>query len=199
MQFTYRVSEADYQRAWKLRFKGGFAKNRTIKTIFFWVFVLVCLMLLWAIVQKTKQAGPDSSAPAAEEQSSDESGASSHREGPTAISLVENVGPFVLIGGIWFFMFFRMVPMRMRGQYRKDPAMQGTYTIDVTPAALAVENTAGLSSRVGWNLYDYWQESKGVIVLVMKSGAYFVISAAGLSEPQQADLREILSSVLQKK
>ncbi len=47
MQFTYRVSEADYQRAWKLRVKG-ISGNRTFKTVFVWVFILVCLMLLWA-------------------------------------------------------------------------------------------------------------------------------------------------------
>jgi hypothetical protein len=197
MQFTYRVSEADYQHAWKLRVKG-ISRSWTVKAVFFWVFILVCLMLLWAIVSKTPQRSSDSPAPVAG-QSSDENSAPAEISRPSASTLLVNVGPFVLIGGIWFFMVFQMGPRRMRRQYLKDPAMQGTYTIDVTPNAIAVENTAGVSSRMVWNLYDYWQERQGVIVLVNKSGSYFVISASGLSESQQGELREMLSSVPPKK
>jgi hypothetical protein len=198
MQFTYRVSEADYQRAWKLRVKGMSRNKIVVKTILFWVFVLVCLMLVWAVVTKTNDRRTDAPPPAAQ-QSSDESPEPSHSTGPSAQSLLENAGPFILIGGLWIFIAFWMTPRRMRQQYLKDPTMQGAYTIDVTPTAIAVENTAGVSSRMVWNLYDYWQERQGVIVLVNKSGSYFVISASGLSEFQQGELREMLSSVLPKK
>jgi hypothetical protein len=196
MQFTYRVSEADYQRAWKLRLRGG--RSKTVKVVMFWVFILVCLMVLWTVVTKANDRNAESSSPVTQ-QSSDEGPAPPPSKKPTALSLLEDVGPFVLIGGIWFFMLFQMRPRAMRRQYLNDPAMQGTFTVDVTPTELAVENTAGVSSRMGWNLYDFWRESKGVIVLVNKSGTYFIISEAGLLELQQNELREILSSALQKK
>ncbi len=197
MQFTYRVSEADYQRAWKLRVKGIYG-NKIVKIIFFWVFIVVCLMLLWAIIAKTNQQRSDSPVTVAEQRSHEDS-APPQSSRPSAGTLLVNVGPFLLIGGIWFFMFTQMVPRRMRRQYLKDPAMQGVFTIDVTPTAIGVENTAGVSSRMVWNLYDYWRERKGVIVLVNKSGTYFIISTAELSEVQQGELREMLFSVLPKK
>ncbi|HEY3706452.1 MAG TPA: YcxB family protein [Terracidiphilus sp.] len=198
MQMTYRVSEADYRRAWKLRVGGSFG-NRTIKIVMFWVFMLVCLMMLWAVVQRTNHPRTQSSSAAVTEQSMDESPVPAQNEGLSAHALLVNVGPFVLIALIWIFMLFQMGPRRMRRQYLKDPAMQGTYTIDVTPEALAVENTAGVSSRMQWSLFDYWQEGKRVIVLVNKSGTYFIINAAGLAETQQGELRGLLLSVLPKK
>ncbi|HVC46586.1 MAG TPA: ATP-dependent zinc metalloprotease FtsH [Terracidiphilus sp.] len=33
--------------------------NSTVKTIMFWVFILVCLMLLWSVVQKSNSGGKD--------------------------------------------------------------------------------------------------------------------------------------------
>jgi hypothetical protein len=197
MQFTYRVSEADYRLAWKLRAKSGFG-NRTIRTIMFWVFILVCLMLVWAVVQKSRQLPPDSPAAVAEPNGNGDS-ATPRPEEPIPHALLVNIGPFVLIAGIWVFMLFQLGPRRLRRFYLKDPAMQGTYTVDVTQAAFALENTAGVSSRMAWDLYDYWQERKGVIVLVNKSGTYFILNAAGLSEDQQSELRGILSSALTKK
>jgi hypothetical protein len=197
MQITYRVSEADYRRAWNLRLKGSFGQNKIVKVISFWVFVLVCLMFLWAVVAKSNDGKTDTSPTT--EQSTDESPAPQQSSGTTRISLLENVGPFVLIGGIWFFMLFRMVPRKMRRQYLNDPAMQGIYTVDLTPAELVVENSAGVSSRMVWNLYDYWRERDGVFVLVNKSGTYFVISASELPEAKRDELRTTLASVLQKK
>ncbi len=77
---------------------------------------------------------------------------------------------------------------------------QGTpFTIDLTQAELAIENSAGLSSRMGWNLYDFWKESKGVFVLVYKVAERTSSSARRLSEVQQGELREMLSSVLPRK
>jgi hypothetical protein len=198
MQITYRVSEADYQRAWKLRVKGGFGQNKIVRTIMFWVFILVCLMMLWAVVTKTSERRAESS-PEVVEQSSDESSAPQQSGRPLAHELLVNVGPFVLIMGIWIFMLFQMRPRAMRRQYIKDPTMQGTYTVDLTPTELVLENTAGVSTRMAWDLCDYWREGNGVFVLVNKSGTYFIISTADLSEPQRDELRRTLSSALQKK
>ena len=77
--------------------------------------------------------------------------------------------------------------------------MQGEFAVKITTDSIYTENTAGISSKTGWNIYDSWREGKGLILLVFHSGAYFLISLAALSEVQQNELRGILSSALPKK
>ena len=89
--------------------------------------------------------------------------------------------------------------MRLRRLYRKDPRMQGQFTVSITPDFISTENTAGTTSKCAWNVYDYWCEGKDVIVLAFHSGSYFILSLAGLSEPQQGELRGILKAALRKK
>ena len=60
-------------------------------------------------------------------------------------------------------------------------------------------NTSGASSQSGWNIYDYWREKKDLIVLILRSGTCFIISPAGLSDPQRDELRAILTTALPKK
>ncbi len=97
------------------------------------------------------------------------------------------------------FVKFWFLPMRLRRMYRKDPSMQGKFTVNITSTSISTQNAAGTSSQCGWNIYDYWREGKGVIVLVFHSGAYFILSLAGLTEPQRSELRGILTSALPKK
>ena len=58
MQFSYAVSEADYLNAWKIRRRGLIGSRAVLKTILFWVFVLVCLMLVWGVVQRSQTKDP---------------------------------------------------------------------------------------------------------------------------------------------
>lgn len=198
MQFSYKVSEADYRRALRLRVAGGFGKRifrTTSKVVLFWVFILVCLMMLWAVVERTS---PDRSSSSSTQQSQESLERPPSENTSFGRTMAVNVGPFVLIGAIWVFMLYRLVPSIGR-QYRKDPAMQGVYTIDITPSSLSIQNTSGFSTQSGWNLYDYWMESKTTTVLVYKSGAFFVISTDALSDPQRSELCGILGSVVPKK
>jgi hypothetical protein len=64
---------------------------------------------------------------------------------------------------------------------------------------LRIQNTAGLNAEISWNFYEWWREDRGVIVLLMKSGAYFILGIGQLSEPQRQELRGILSSALPAK
>lgn len=51
MEFSYRISEAEYVTARKLRREVSNGPRRA-RTVLFWIFIMVCLMLLWAVVQK---------------------------------------------------------------------------------------------------------------------------------------------------
>jgi len=41
------------------RRERGVLVNSTVKTIMFWVFILICLMMLWAVVQRGTSMGKD--------------------------------------------------------------------------------------------------------------------------------------------
>ena len=62
-----------------------------------------------------------------------------------------------------------------------------------------MQNTAGISSQSGWDLYEFWRDRKDIIVLVFRSGTYCILGLTGLSEVQRNELQGILSVALQKK
>ena len=128
--------------------------NSTVKTIMFWVFILICLMLLWGVVQRGTSMGKDTEVPYSDlldkidsqqvqdvaiqgtdltghlkanpkdqfhttiPQSTDSliqklSAAKVHfqikkEQGNLLLPILFNVGPFVLLGAIWFFMLRQM-------------------------------------------------------------------------------------------
>ena len=77
--------------------------------------------------------------------------------------------------------------------------MRGKFKVNITQDSISTENTAGTTSECSWNVYDYWCEGKGVIVLMFRSGTYSVLSLAGLSELRRGELREILRAALPKR
>ncbi len=128
--------------------------NSTVKTVMFWVFILICLMLLWGVVQRGTNMGKDTEVPYSElldkidaqqvqdvtiqgtelhghmkaspkeqfhttiPQSTDTLIKELHdnkvafqlkdQQSNILIPLLINVGPFVLLGAIWFFMLRQM-------------------------------------------------------------------------------------------
>ncbi|HEY1984541.1 MAG TPA: ATP-dependent zinc metalloprotease FtsH [Terracidiphilus sp.] len=128
--------------------------NSTVKTIMFWVFILICLMLLWGVVSRSANMGKDAEIPYSDLLDKIEAGQvqdvaiqgtelhghlkanpkdqfhtqiSTNTEGlakdlraakvnfvykePQSnllLPILFNVGPFVLIGAIWFFMLRQM-------------------------------------------------------------------------------------------
>jgi hypothetical protein len=196
MEFSYRVSEKDYLQAWKLR-----NKNLIGKTILFWVFILICLTLFWILASRQASSPPT--------QASEPHASSSAGQAGTlpasAPAPKRNSEPFlsptrwaiyVAIPILVALLNFKKPLYRL---YRKDPSMQGQFTLNLTSAAVAFQNTAGISSRVAWGLYDYWREGKDVLILSYKAGAYFIVNLANLSDPQRDELRGILTAALPKK
>jgi hypothetical protein len=56
MEFSYRISEAEYLTALRLRREAAHGSRRA-RTVLFWIFIMVCLILLWAVVQKGATTG----------------------------------------------------------------------------------------------------------------------------------------------
>jgi cytochrome c-type biogenesis protein CcmH/NrfF len=188
MEFSYRISEAQYLQARKLGFERG-SKPAKVKTILFWLFIFICLMLLWTIVQKSAtQRRSDIPVPAAPvngaqttENPAPSNGVVPEPSGPaghdvhtkpanTAYALLLNVLPFVAILLVWGLLLARLGPNALRRIYRKDPQMQGEFTVNIAPSAISIRNTAETSSQSGWNIYEYWREGKDLIILKCLSG-----------------------------
>jgi len=192
MEFTYKISEKEYLQAWKLRKKGD-PLDVIFKVILglflFWFAIFISLMLLWMIVKHGTPLPHVMHQPSAKHVGI----------GLFLMALAKNIGPFFLIFGVWIFMLFGFGPMRARRAYRKDPRMKGQFTINVNPRLISVHNADGTSSQEGGDIYEYWREGDGLIVLVLHSGAYSIVSLAGLTELQRGELRGILTSALPKK
>lgn len=189
MEFIYRLSEAEYLSAAKLKIKGSFGLGRIKKVVLFWIFIAICFTLYFAFSQHGQQQPP----------LSDDAAVQAVAPNKSINLILTNLLPIVLAVGIFSWVIFRSVPMQMRRTYRKSPAMQGQFTINLTPESISILNTAGTSSTTGWNIYDYWREGKDLILLFFHSGAFFTISLAGLSEAQRDELRGILTASLPKK
>ena len=116
------------------RRERGVLVNSTVKTIMFWVFILICLMMLWAVVQRGTSMGKDTEiaysdlfdkAQAGLVQDAAIEGTELHghlKATPkdqfhTTVpanyqdleqAMLFNVGPFVVLIAIWFFMLRQM-------------------------------------------------------------------------------------------
>jgi hypothetical protein len=189
MEFSYRISEEEYLSAARLKLKRASRLGRVRKTVMIWVFILAGLMFAVSAIQNYRQQ-PDNS---------DEIAVQTATTAQPMNAMSITIVLFVVFISILLYVIFRGVPMQLRRQYRKDPAMQGQISMSITPESISVENTAGASSKTGWNVYDYWCEGKGIIILAFHSGAYFLISLASLPETQQDELRGILTVALPKK
>ena len=198
MEFSYKLTEAEYLRASKLRLLRA-GKGATVKKIIIWVFILVCLMLLWGVVTRNAlEPAVDVSAPVP---ASSESVTSTSTPPKTDVplALLLNVGPILLLLAVWFTLVTLRLPGRLRRMYQNDPAAQGLFTVNVTAHSFAFKNTAGISSEISWNIYERWIDGGDLILLVNYSQAALTLSLAGLSDAQRAELRGILSAALPKK
>jgi len=217
MEFSYRVTPEDYKQAFQLRRQQNSLVSRTMKTVMFWVFILVCLTLLWSIVQRKpnlSKPGTEVTPSSAPISDSDDGGSEASRnpggsEAPAVQrketglprALLFNFGPFVMLAAIWFFILKNMNGKigGLLGVYNRDPLMQGQFTVNVTSASISIQNTAGFAGQLNWYLFESWREGKSVIVLNYKSGNFNVLVTAALSESQKSEVRGILSAALPQK
>lgn len=76
--------------------------------------------------------------------------------------------------------------------------MQGHFTADISTSVLLLENTAGVSWRMTWNIFEFWREKKDVIILGLRAGTYIILGLTELSDAQRDELRGILAIALPK-
>jgi hypothetical protein len=198
MEFSYKLTEAEYLKASKLRLRSA-RKGSTVKMVLIWVVILISLTLLWEVV--TRSALTPAVNPSAPAATSSESATPANTQQKTdlPIALLINLGPLLLLVAVWFTLVTLQLPARLRRMYRNDPAAQGLFTVDITPHSFVLKNTAGISSEITWNIYERWIDGGDLILLVNYSQAALTLSLAGLSDMQRIELRSILAAVLPAK
>jgi tellurite resistance protein TehA-like permease len=197
MEITFKITQAEYLRAVKLRKKPK--SGAIVKTVMFWVLVLTCLTVLWTVFRPGATSSGRADATSAVVTQSDDATPESVPPGTELRRVITNFGPFVPIAAVWVYFVFLWVPIRLRRMYKRDPVMQGQFSMKFTPASLSIQNTAGISIEMGWNIVEYWREGKGLILLVFYPGTGYPVSLANLTDPQREELRSILTAALPKR
>ncbi len=193
MEFSFKVTESEFREAWRVERKAS--SRASLKTAVFWISIMLGLLVLYRVMQPKPSQARDASVAAVTQTSL----ILPAGQVPTKPSGLERVGPFLVLAGLWILIVKALVPMRLKYLYRKDPRMQGQFTVNVTPDSMTTDNSAGTTAKTNWNVYDYWSEGKNVIVLMFHSGSYAILSLAGLSPLERGELRDILGSALPRR
>ena len=193
MEFSYKVSEKEFREAWRVERRAS--SRSSLKTAAFWISIMLGLVLLYRVMQPSHYQPGIANLQAQAEFST----MGPVNQATAASTFIERAGPFLVLAGLWIIIVTALVPMRLKYLYRKDPRMQAQFTVDITPNFIFTHNSAGTTSKSGWNVYQYWCEGKSVIVLMFRSGSYSILSLTGLSELQRGELRGILSASLKKR
>ena len=193
MEFSFTVSDAEFRRSWRVARKAS--SRSSARTAVFWISIMTGMMLLFRYVQP----GSHQTAVSYHSAVLHPSAAGAANSIVTLSTFSERVGPFLVLAGVWILVVGGLVPLRLHYMYRKDPRMLGQFNVNITRDSITTETSVGTFSKSAWNVYDYWSEEKGVIVLMFHSGAYSIVSLAGLSEARRDELRAILSAALPKR
>jgi hypothetical protein len=188
MEFSYRISEAEYRKVSILE-QIGSARSAQFKAVVFWIFILVCLVLLWLVVSRSAPTGPVRISPSVHPVSPPPG--SAHGAADWLFTV-----PAAVVAVLWAFSQSRS---RQRNNYQRDPEMQGVFTVNLTTQSISVRNSAGTSFESAWSIFESWWEKLGLILLRRRSGTFLVLNLAGLTEPQRAELRSILADALPQK
>ena len=186
MEISYRISEKQYQRIRAVQ-NLSITRSATLKTILFWVFILVCLILLWSVVQHAAPVPP----PTTHTQPVPHA---SHGNGGWT-----EAWPFFAAMLAVAVLSWKGGRASTRRLYQSDPMMQGEFSVNITPQSISMRNSAGATAQWSWNLFDHWSECGDLILLAQRSGTSLPVSMAGLQDLEKIELRAILGQVLAKR
>ncbi|HWA94902.1 MAG TPA: hypothetical protein VG844_09900 [Terracidiphilus sp.] len=184
-------------RAAKLRRKDMTGQWKIVKRIAFWLMVIVVLLALWSAVKGTGNQSDDKSAQTTSNYDSSNPNGDETSAPQTSIgkALSTNLLPFLVIAGVWVWIFFWRIPQRTRDLYRKNPAIHGEITVNITPESF-ISSAAGSKSEIKWEMFDHWLDGGDFLLLVYKSTTSSIVNISGLTPSQCAQLRSILANAL---
>jgi hypothetical protein len=199
MEFSYTISEAEYLQAGRVSKKASGRAVLAAKLIF-WFLVLAFLIAGWGLTLSDPHVVTISHGADGYDYATTDWSRSSHPFARASHTLMVNFGPIAIFlmsaAGVYA---FRGPVYRLRRAYRKNPVMNGKFTVFVTPESFSGRNSAGTSWQDNWTLFESWREGSGLILLNLRNGPYYILNLAGLSDPQRTELRSILADALPQK
>lgn len=197
MEFSYQITEDDYVRGCKMALRSK--RSTVIKTMLFWTLVLIGLILVFSIIQKSSHVSAPESITEPQVDSQGESEPTPVTRPASAWNIALNFASLVALASIWGFLIFYWLPNANRRQYRKDTNSHGIVTVAIDTQSFALQSTVGTSLRSGWNAFDGWREKDGMVLLRYPAGTFQFLNVAGLSDAEREELRGILRAVLPQK
>jgi len=158
------------------------------KGIILWAFIVVCTMMIFGFIRDHLPRSGQAGVPVGPE-----------TIGQFFYAIILDLTPLLFLAALLGFVQFWYFPRRLRRKYQMNPVNQGQCMVNLTKESVSIDNSAGVSSKSSWNLFDSWFIEKSLLVLKHRSGIYVAMSLAALSEAQQDELRGILTAVLPKK
>jgi uncharacterized membrane protein len=202
MEFSYRIGEDEYVRACRIAVKSNRKSSGlpVVKTILFWVFVVICLVLLFSVVERSARVSSTTASQAETQADSDCSPAPIQSPQPVSgWSLATNLVPLVAIVAIMGFLYLVWLPKAQRRQYRKDTNLHGETTIALDDQSVLIRSTVGTSFQAAWRAFSNWEQKQNMVLLRFPSGGFSMINISGLSNVEREQLRGILSEALPEK
>jgi hypothetical protein len=192
MEFSYIVSEEAYLRACSIPVKSlGLPKMGWVK----WVYQSLMFLSVWgAVVAGMIVTTHDS-----------QFGVAAGAGVPFSTLLLTGLYPALVIWFLYSLIMQIVHPRLSRVNasrlrvYRSDPSCHCETTLTLTPERVRFQCSEECFTQSGWNTYDHWVESKGILLLVTRSGARRIVNLNELSEGKREELREILMAALPKR
>lgn len=177
MEYTAPVTERDYVRAYWLNCKSGFRTFTTVLIYFataaFWLIVVASWS--YAAMHRNTNGGQFA-------------GASANVLLPVALLLL-----------LWVVVFRVVVPVVVRGRYRKSGLAGADVHFKVEQEGLRIQPSQLAEEMTPWSKFRYWRESNDLFVVGASLDKYCLLPKGSLSSEQQDALRAVLIPVLRKK
>jgi hypothetical protein len=178
MQFTSKLSEAEYMGAYRLNCKSPYRAiaNAIAYTVtsLFWIF-LIASWIFKAL----------------------------HPSDPF---LGQNVSAFqkaILPGAFGFLLwvlFFRVyTPYDTRRKFRKTRSFQIEVLNEINSEGLMQKTSEGSYGFSRWADFSHWRESEQMFIVVYPTGIFCMIPKSAVTSEQQNEVRNILTAALAKK
>jgi hypothetical protein len=174
-------------------------RSGQVGKLLFWLIILGVLTAFWGYLQTNSHSVPISRGPDGYDYVTS-SGDSSQTIAPVAHTLMFNFGPVAIFTvSLIGVLILRGPTHRLRKIYRRDPVMQGEFTVRLTLEQLLGQNSAGATWQNSWVIYDSWREKGSLVIVILRNQSYEILNLAALTEPERAELRGILTTALPQK
>jgi hypothetical protein len=176
MEWTFRITEAQYLRAWNLH-RGvdcAIRKRLLLSLLGVWLVMMAVIVAALVLSPGHEKVG---------------SAARHSSNGSAAIGA---------IGGILAAVVAAANVYQVRRRYRADATMEGEFTVRLDGQSFTVSNSATAALPSGWRQFTGWREDikRGLIVLRQQPQQFVVLNVGGFQEPQRVELRTILAQAL---